>query len=395
MDQARIAPPEGFRAQFLPGRVQTDTFRFMASAFELLPVYHFVENRSQLEPFPTTYQGLTQTGAGFAATRLIEDLRSGIVQEQGLEKWLGGRPGREYHFLAAAGFPTVVGYERSGDRIITRPLGDGRVPIRSAHPVPMSTAHVYVRTLASGGFQHQQLCERADVQAYCLRVLRSGKRPVRTAGVPSMRAGTGPAPRVDDYVDVARTIMANARVPTQRGVVLSIVRLDAAPGPPLVDTATEPSNNPARRRLRNPPAHLASRDVFDVESPRIGRLEYVLMHSNEGEGGYPIGGYVFLPTFGERYIYLATFNVGPLDVRYRARCKNGHHAEIQVMRFVEHQPPAWRRRLRAIQITNRSRSGRIGGYSPCNPCSRRSRKVPHRAPGAPRPTRAYRSTVVA
>jgi Putative serine esterase (DUF676) len=368
MAQAGVAPPGGFRAQLLPGRVQTDVFRFMASAIELLPVYDFVDNRGQREPFPTSYQALVHTGTGTPAVRLIQVLRDDLQKEGHLEQWLSSHSGRDYHFLAADGSPTVVGYQRGGDRIITRPLGDGRVPIRSALPVPASTAHVHLKRLTAGGFQHQRLCERADVQAYCLNVLRDGQRPQRGAGLRSIRGVTAPAPQLTDYVDMARAILAQRRVPARRGVVLSIARLEADSGPPLVDTATEPSNTPGRRRLSNPPAHLSSRDVFDVESPRLGTFRYVLIHSNEGEGGYPIGGFLFLPAPGERHIYLATFNVGPLDLRYGARCKNGHHAEIQLTRFVEHQPPAWRRTLRSIRIDNRSRSDRIGGYSPCNAC---------------------------
>jgi hypothetical protein len=365
MTHAGVAPPSQFHAQFLPGRIQTDVFKYMASGFELMPVYNFVESRGQPEPFATTYQALVHTGTGNTAMRLIEVFRNGLLNEHLLERWLSG-PGRDYHFLAADGFPTVVGYERRGDRIITRALGDGRVPVRSAHPVPTSTAHVHVRTLAPGGYQHQRLCERADVQAYCLNLLRVGQHPVR--GVPSVRVGGKPVPQVEDYVAMARTILAKAKAPARRGVVLSIARMDAASGPPLVDTTTEPSNNPVRRRLRNPPAHLSSRDVFEVDSPRSGRFQYVLIHSNEGEGGYPIGGFLFLPAPCEKHIYLATFNVGPLDARYPAQCKNGHHAEIQLTRFVEHQPPAWRRRLRGIRIDNRSRSDRVRGYSPCNAC---------------------------
>ena len=57
-----------------------------------------------------------------------------------------------------------------------------------------------------------------------------------------------------------------------------------------------------------------------------------------------------------------------MDTRYAAACKNGHHAEIQLTRFVEHQPTSWQRRLQSIRIVNRSRTERIRGYSPCNAC---------------------------
>jgi hypothetical protein len=224
-----------------------------------------------------------------------------------------------------------------------------------------------VTTLAPGGLDHQRLCERADVQAYCLNAIREAQRTAQTGRAlpPSAAAHT---PQVDDYLAMARTILARSNVPARRGIVLSIIRVEAASGPPLVDTRTEPSTNPARRRLVNPPAHLSSRDVFEVDSPRSGRFKYVLIHSNEGEAGYPIGGFLFLPAGAERHLYLATFNVGPLDARYATQCKNGHHSEIQFTRFVEHQPPSWRRRLQTIAIVNRSRTERIRGYSPCNAC---------------------------
>jgi pimeloyl-ACP methyl ester carboxylesterase len=366
--RAGAVTPADVRAQFLPGKVQTDVLRFTASASELMPFYDFVRNGGRLEPFPVTYRPLVHGGTGTPALRLIQVLRNSILGVEGLEEWLSGRPGREYHLLGADGAPTVVGYERRGDRVVTGAVGDGRVPIWSARPLLNSTAHVHVKTLAPGGPGHQQLCERPDVQAYCLDLLRSGQRKAQRPSPPSVRTQNRPAPEVEDYVAMARTIMARTKVPTRRGVVLSITHLELSSGPPLVDATTEPSNNPTRRRLTNPPAHLSSRDVCEVESPRSGPFGYVLIHSNEGEGGYPIGGYLFLPSHGQRDVYLATFNVGPMDTRYRARCKNGHHAEIQLARFVEHQPPSWRSRIGAITVHNRSRNPRTPGYSPCNAC---------------------------
>jgi hypothetical protein len=354
-----------FRTQFLPGRVQTQVFQFMASAIELMPVYNFVQSGGRPEPFPTTYRPLSHGGTGRPAMQLLQVFRNGMRPENQLEAWLNGLQ-REYHFLAADGFPTVMGYERTGDRIITERRGDGTVPVGSARVFATSSAHVHVKTFMRGGLDHARLCERTDVQTYILGVLRSGQP--RPAGGSPIRVTSRRAPQVEEYVAMARAIMARAKIPARRGVVLSITRLETPAGPPLVDTTTEPSTSPTRCRLKNPPAHLSSRDVFEVDSPRSGRFRYVLIHSNEGEGGYPIGGYLFLPEPGERHIYLATFNVGPMDTRYRAQCKNGHHAEIQLTRFVEHQPVAWRRRLSVIRIDNRSRSDRLRGYSPCNAC---------------------------
>jgi hypothetical protein len=356
MAQAGVASQATFGAEFLPGRVQTDVFQFMASAIELMPVYNFVQNRGRLEPFTDTYRTLVHLPTRQAAMQVLERFRNGLLRTEALEEALR-RYNLDYHFLAADGFPTVLGYERRGERIIRGPLGDGTVPLRSARALSASTAHVHVQTLTQSQYSHQRLCERPDVQAYCLNVVIHQPRPARAASMP--------APQLEDYLAMAKSIMA--KIPSRRGVVLSIARLAAAYGPPLVDTTTEPSTHPSRRRLKNPPAHLSSRDVSEVVSPRSGRFRYVLIHSNE-ESGYPIGGILFLPAPGETHIYLATFNVGPLDTRYPARCKNRYHAEIQLTGFIERQPANWRERLRTLRIDNRSRYPRVSGYSPCNAC---------------------------
>jgi hypothetical protein len=70
---------------------------------------------------------------------------------------------------------------------------------------------------------------------------------------------------------------------------------------------------------------------------------------------------LFLPASSGQHVYLATINVGPMDTRYAAQCKNGHHAEIQMTTFVEKQPASWREQLRAIRIDNHSRDQRIRG----------------------------------
>ena len=352
-----ITPQGEFSRQFLPGEVQTAVFKFMASAIELMPVYNFVEDKGRPVPFPETYAGLVHTGTGERVIEIIRRFRQHMVQERKLDNWLRVH-GLEYHFLAATGFPTIMGYERSAKRIVTEPNGDGSVPIGSGRVLPNSTHHLHVATLTGEkGLSHPRLCERRDVQNYCLSVLGRRRPAPRVTG---MRE-----PQAEDFVAMAKEILKGK--PRHRGIVLSIARLEAPEGPPLVDTTSVPSDNPNRRRLKNPPNRVSSRDIFEVQSPRHGKFQYVFVHAHK-DAGYPVGGVLFLPTPAERHVFLVTWNCGPLDTRYVAQCKNEHHAEIQLTEFVDSQPKDWRLQVRTLRIDNRSRSASVPGYSPCNWC---------------------------
>jgi pimeloyl-ACP methyl ester carboxylesterase len=346
-------------AQLLPGGVQTALVQFMSSAFELLPNYNFVTNQGRTEEYPDTYAGQVHHPTGTPAISLVRRLRSSIVHERELDGWLRARD-LEYHFLGASGFTTVVGYDRGRDRPLTGRKGDGTVPLDSARLLPVSTANLRARTLTGErDLGHQKLCQRRDVQAYCLNVLR-GQRPAAGAGTTAVQD-----PQVEDFVAMAKVILKAA--PASRGIVLSVVRL-AGEGGPLIDTTVEASRTSPRRRLKNPPRHLSSPEIFEVWSPRLQRtFRYVWILSNE-QATHPVGGMLFLPASWERHVHLVTFNVGNLDARSRRQCRNAHHAELQLVRWVEEQPATWRARLRAVVVANRSRSARVRGYSPCNAC---------------------------
>ena len=326
---AGAALPGELAAQLIPGQIQTQLVRFMASTFELLPNYNFVRNQGGTEPWPDTYARQVHDGTGHPAITIIRRFRSSIVHERELEGWLRAR-GLEYHFLAGTGFPTVLGYDRGRDRLLTGREGDGTVPLDSARLLPGSTPNLHT-TILSGerDLGHQRLCQRHDVQRYCLRVLH-GQRPAAGARLAQ-------DPQVEDFVDMARIILKNA-LPS-RGVVLSVVRLAGDPGTPLIDTTTEPSRTSLRRRLKNPPRHLSSPEIFEVCSPRLRRtFRYVWILSNE-QATHPVGGVLFLPASWERDIRFVTLNVGNLD---DSRCRNAHHAEMQLVRWVEEQPASWR-----------------------------------------------------
>lgn len=346
----------GLAAQLIPGAVQTHLVRFMASTFELLPNYNFVRNQGRTEEYPDTYANQVHYPTGQPAMQVLRRFRSGMVDERELEGWLCTRD-LEYHFLGATGFSTVLGYDRGPDRLLSGQAGDGTVPLESAHLRPLTTGNLHTRVLSGEPeLGHQKLCQRRDVQAYCLRVLR-GRRPA--AG-----AGPGQDPQVEDFVAMATDLLKNA--PSSRGVVLSVVRLGGDAGTPLIDTTTERSQTSRRQQLKNPPRHVSRPpEIFEICSQRLRRtFRYVWILSNE-RATHPVGGMLFLPAAGERDVHLVTLNVGNLDDRV---CRNSHHAEMQLVRWVMEQPATWRARLRTVHIANRSRSARIKGYSPCAAC---------------------------
>jgi hypothetical protein len=186
-------------ARLIPGQVQTALVRFMASTFELLPTYDFVRNRGRAEPWPDTYANQVHGPTGQPAMRLIGRFRSSMVHERELDGWLRAH-GLDYHFLAATGFGTVLGYDRGRDRPVSGREGDGTVPLDSARLRPVGIANLYTRTL-SGEWKlgHQKLCQRRDVQDYCLRLLREP----RPAGGGARPAGS-PAKGARRQIDLSR-----------------------------------------------------------------------------------------------------------------------------------------------------------------------------------------------
>jgi hypothetical protein len=156
---AGIALQGDFATQLIPGQIQTALLRFMASAFELLPRYDFVTSQGRAEPYPTTYGNEVHSGTGWAAMRIIETFRKGMIHELQLDSWLQ-RLGLEYHFLGVTGFATVSGYDRGATASSPGRRATGRC--RSAAPSssrrapgscsrrPSSAETSAIRTCASG-----------------------------------------------------------------------------------------------------------------------------------------------------------------------------------------------------------------------------------------------------
>jgi hypothetical protein len=167
----------------------------------------------------------------------------------------------------------------------------------------------------------------------------------------------------DVYAAVAKAILDSARTERQRGVVLSVAHIKAGDGKVLIDPTTETGPR-GRPQLKNPPQHLSTRDVFEINT-RQGRFRYVWIQGNE-KSKYQGAGMLFLPPAPSAEFHIVTLNTGPLQLG--RVCSNQHHAEVQLITWVDRQPAAWRSRLTYIRIDNRSRRPSLGGYSPCCLC---------------------------
>lgn len=181
-------------------------------------------------------------------------------------------------------------------------------------------------------------------------------RPVSSLGVIS--------PSVQDrYLVAARRILNRSKTPSGRGIVMCVTYLKPLGAKPLFDRTLD-----SRKRLVKPLSHLLSANVQTIEVDGR-KYEYVWIHPNVPPTSPPMaGGMAFLPARGQSWFALVTFNVAGLDNDFRRSCTNGHHAEMQMTRFVKEQPELWRSQLGAIELRNYSRTPSAAGYSACNAC---------------------------
>ncbi len=168
-----------------------------------------------------------------------------------------------------------------------------------------------------------------------------------------------------DYLAITRPLLA--RYDEDRGKVMCHARMISSDRQPLIDTTTEPGLLPGQIRLKNPPNHLMSPDVYAVDDPTYGLFHYVLISPNGPMAPPVLGGFLFLPRPGLPSLHLVTFNVARLDVSDRRQCGNAHHAEQQVTRWISEQSSRWRNRIECLTLTNNSRKADFA-YSPCNAC---------------------------
>jgi UDP-2,3-diacylglucosamine pyrophosphatase LpxH len=179
------------------------------------------------------------------------------------------------------------------------------------------------------------------------------KRPPR---VPARR-------REPRDVVLARAVLDRAATPPERGLVLCIARLESYDGTPLLDPTVRGG------RLANPPRHLLSPDVQTIALPDGTSYRYVWVQPNVAPSSPPLaGGIAVLPDPGQRELTVIAFNVAGLTADHRRGCTNAHHAEQQLVGFVDAQPVQWRMRLAKLGLHNYSRKGPDWGYSACNAC---------------------------
>lgn len=366
--------------EVLPAAAQNAVLRFMASTAELLPVYDFVEKDGRLRPYGEAYQGIEHTGTGKPIWELVVNLRRWLVPPTGLERWLTDA-GIDYHFLAVSGYSTTSGYRPAGKRLLVTKDGDGTVPLRSAHPAPASGARLHQKAFPRGRLSHSRLCERADILAHCLDLL---------GGQPAHAAVLKRELQTQELVEATTRILAvsekNLRPRRGKlGKVMSVVTLAARDGTSLIDIRTVGGGG-GRPRLVNPPAGLADAEVHSVPSTRYGQLPYVRIKAHPKEPG-KVGGVLFLPLPDEETVRLVTFNIGQLDRSYGERCKNYHHAEVQLEQWLQLQDVGWRENVGTLKILNTSRFAGVQGYSPCTACCGDLQVVPDllKRPGHARP----------
>jgi hypothetical protein len=270
-----------------------------------------------------------------------------IKPDETVNIWVQDRLGRK----GSVGRFSYVQADRRLDFEVRCPTGLS--PNAVSSPVANVTTRTGTSAWRTGGVDHS---------GHPLQV-RFVVEPVTFAGGIVMRATGGREQELMEpppsYLEAARRILA--RAPAWRGEVLCLARLRSKDGQPLLDPATEQAA--AGEQLRNPPNHLSSRRIQSVEiDGQILRFVWI-----NPSGEFP-GGVAFLPEPGEPTLTVATWNVARLDSDFKRSCGNEHHAETQLVSFIERQPMPWRMRLGSVALHNRSRGRTSLGYSPCNAC---------------------------
>ena len=306
--------------------------------------------------------------------------RSGVVPPPGriapharADIWLSDTVGPR----GSAGGFTYTDGTSSLDFGLACPTGLGGNVVRS--PVADYETKTEDRAWRRGGVDH--FGHPVQARFFIGAPVRSGPGPAAPAGPARAngRVSSGPsappapAPRrwartqESPYVVAMRAILDRARTPRERGVVMCVAHLTSRDGTPLLDPTTEPPTGP-RVRLKHPPNHLLSPEVQTIT---VGGTEYryVWIQPNIPPVSPPnAGGVAFLPAAGAPEFTLVTFNVAGLDNDFNRSCRNDHHAEMQVVGFINAQPPRWRTNIQKLALLNRSRRGPTWGYSACNAC---------------------------
>jgi UDP-2,3-diacylglucosamine hydrolase len=190
------------------------------------------------------------------------------------------------------------------------------------------------------------------------------RRPGATPPRPFRRPRREQSP----FVVAASRVLDAHGSPSNRGAVMCVAHLTSNDGQPLLIPDKVPSDTrPGREKLRFPPKHIPGPDI---ETVTVGttKYEFVWIHPNVPPDAPPnVGGMAFLPRPGSATFTVLTFNVAALLDRRRG-CRNDHHAEMQLTRFIREQDARFQLRLGKLELHNYSRRGVDWGWSACNKC---------------------------
>jgi Lecithin:cholesterol acyltransferase len=366
----------------MPLDMQRRLMRHYASVLEVMPQYPFVCLHGGRDWYscPKEPLDVTLRDLGFhrptrrPVRRLIADFRSGLVPPASLDCFLEQRD-VGYHFIAARTLDTIFGYDRSSRAVVRVRNGDGVVPGPSAAALPHGerAKRISVRWLSKsdlesdevqgysvdldprvGGirpikapYEHQDLLRIESVQDYCVQ---------QVAAPPQARPYGPPAPSTT----YAQAILERVRGvrEAQKKFVVSIVRLQISGGEraPVLDYTLDRRNG--KTYVRDLPG-LHPDPSMEADGVRFAWIRAYM-------ASY-YGGILFLPPPCAQTVELLTWNVGRQSPDQDSRT-NRAHAERQFVEWFMEQPEPWRRRVRGIELTNRSTARAWRGPSPCKPC---------------------------
>jgi hypothetical protein len=369
----------------MPLPMQKQLMRHYTSVLEMMPNYPFVCLYGGRDWYSCPKQALDTTHRELGyhrptrkpARQLIKDFRDGLVSPAQLDCFLEDRNIR-YHFIAANSLETTVGYDLSIRRVIRMATGDGVVPGLSAALLPHgeTAKHIQVRWLSKqdvesdevqgvavevgdrgpvikpikAPYEHQDFLRIERVQDYCIQQISTPpSRPARRFG---------PEPPTSMRAKSLLQLVKGLRA-AQRRHVVSVVRLRIADAErrPILDYTLESRNG---RTYARGLAFVKTEPVEEIDGQRFVYLD------TEQASDY--GGILFLPARCADTVELLTWNVGRNTPQKRYYCSNQTHAERQFIEWFDKQQDDWHKRVRRVEITNRSTTGKARGPSPCKEC---------------------------
>jgi len=382
-----VDPEHAPTGLFTPG-MQLRLVRHYASLIEMTPTYDFVWLHKKKEPIDKAWRilaTLIHTPTRKSFDKLRREFRDGLISPERLDYWLGCHQ-IHYHFLAAEGLNTMVGYNRWEGSGKFSAQGDGTVPLESATMAldEPGTRNIHIRRIRKENlvrkiiverdilsnlefkienYGHQDLFKVIKVQSYCREQI--SKKPASTAGQFELVKAAQPTP-VAELLDLAKKIFAKV-AKTKKRIVYSVIViwLQDADNEPTIKLKTERKNGSLRVEGINGLAK--NGEVEEVEDKNHRKRSYVFIESIEQIiGQLTVGGVLFLPQDCQPYIELVTWNVGKQFEE--GNCQNRSHAEKQFIEWFEKQkrsslkePDAWVQRVVKIEINNRD-------ASPCCHC---------------------------